>query len=62
MKFSQLSFRTLAVLTLILAPQAGTAEIQNLIIQNVVITTQGEQLSSDLANSGSRDGSWKLGG
>jgi phosphate-selective porin OprO/OprP len=59
-KFSQLSFRTLAVLTLILAPQAGTAEIQNLIIENVVITTQGEQLSSDLANIWIRDGNLKL--
>jgi phosphate-selective porin OprO/OprP len=59
-KLDQLSIRALAVLTLILAPQAVTAEVQNLIIQNVVITTQGDQLSSDLANIWIRDGILKI--
>jgi phosphate-selective porin OprO/OprP len=59
-KLNQLSFRTLAVLAFVLAPQAVTAEIQNLIIQNVVIYTQGDQLSSDLANIWIRDGILKI--
>ena len=41
-------------------PQAVTAEIRNLIIENVTITTQGESLTSDLANIWIRDGILKI--
>ncbi len=60
MKFGQLITRALAILTLVLAPQVATAEIQNLIIENVVVTTQRDPLTSDLANIWIRDGILKI--